>query len=165
MTENIWLVLAVVGALIIFALAIYAGKLLMQLKQQNVAQAKAEQERQAQLQKHDRKVLDSLLIIVKAMQEQQCEYSEGAWRLTVLMDSLKLTPTMSAEFPAIVELYESIKHHSILAERKKLPKQQRMKQDVERMQAEAKLTEQISLELDTLYETATAQRASISESS
>lgn len=163
MTTNTWLILVALGALLILALATYAGKLLMQLKQQNLAQAKSRQERHAQLQVHDRKVLDSLLIIVKAMKQQQCEYSEGAWRLTVLMDSLKLTPTMSAKFPAIVELYQSIKHHAILAERKELPKQQRMKQDVERMRAEAKLTEQISLELDSLYETATAQRASISE--
>ena len=167
MTSDYWLALAVIGATIIIALTAYAGKLLMQVKQQKVAQAKAQQEaeqaRITQHKKHDKKVIDSVVLITKAMKEAQCEYAEGAWRLTVLMQSLKLTPNMAEQFPAIVELYDSIKHHAILDDRKQLPKQQRMKQDVERMQAEAKLTEQISSELDTLLETATAQQAKISD--
>ena len=73
---------------------------------------------------HDSKIYDSVIIIVRAMKEAQCEFGEGAWRLSVLLDSLKLEQNQSSKFPAIVELYDSIKHHAILEERKQLPKKQ-----------------------------------------
>ncbi|WP_448213998.1 DUF2489 domain-containing protein [Colwellia sp. MEBiC06753] len=161
LTDN-WLTLAGLGGVIIFALAIYAGKLLMQLKQQQAAQAKAEAEILEKLSEHDNKVLSSMVIIVRAMKESQCEFGEGAWRLSVLMDSLKLTNQMSNEYPAISELYTSIKHHAILDERKQLPKQQRMKQDVERMQAEARLTDQINQELELLHKAVLAMQQQLS---
>jgi len=145
-------VLAVIGAGIIFGLAFYAGKLLTQLKAQRQAQEKAQQESIKQLATHDTKVLNSVEVIVRAMKEEQCEFAEGAWRLSVLISSLKLTDNMLVQFPAIVELYESIQHHAILDDRKQLPKKERMKQDVERMQVEAKLSAQISQELEKLHE-------------
>lgn len=163
MFSNIWLILAIIGAIIIFSLAVYAGKLLMQLKQQESALADAEKQHQAKLAEHDTKVYDSVIIIVRAMKEQQCEFGEGSWRISVLLDSLKLETSISAKFPAIVELYESIKHHAILEDRKQLPKKDRMRQDVERMSAEARLTDKISIELDSLYDFAVAQKSALSE--
>lgn len=151
--NNLLLLLAIIGGLIIFALAAYAGKLLKQLKQQRQAQTAANALHKKKHAEHDVKVLDSAVIIVMAMKESQCEYAEGAWRLNVLLDSLKLSENLTEQFPAIVELYEGIKHHSILDERKQLPKKERMMQDVERMRVEAKLTEQIDAELELLHET------------
>ena len=96
--------------------------------------------------------MQSVLIIVKAMQEEQCDYSEGCWRLSVLLDSLKLSSQMENEFPAIFNLYNQIKHLSILDERKQMAKRDRMKQDVERMKIEAECYDEISKSLPLLHQ-------------
>lgn len=163
MLSTTWIILISLGVLIIFGLAVYAGKLLMQVKQQQQAIKSAQEEAHKKHIEHDSKIYDSVIIIVRAMKEAQCEFGEGAWRLSVLLDSLKLEQNQSSKFPAIVELYDSIKHHAILEERKQLPKKQRMKQDAERMTAEAKLTEKISEELNSLHDLALARKSALSE--
>ena len=85
------------------------------------------------------------------MKEKQCDISEGCWRLSVLLDSLKTTNDLNLQFPAIFELYHAIKHMPILAERKKLDKKQRMKLDFERMKLEANLSPAIFDNLDLLH--------------
>lgn len=150
MITNYLPVLIVTGVIIILALSIYAGKLLKQVKLQRIQQQKNKEIQLAQLSQHDKKVLSSVTIIVRAMREEQCDVSEGCWRLCVLLESLKSITTLTDKFPAIFELYASIKHLSILEERKQLTKQQRMKQDVERMKVESKLIESIKTELELL---------------
>ena len=89
MLENPWSYLIAVAVIIVVALAFYALKLIKQLKLQTAQQKQAELERQQSLNKHDKKILDSIIIIVRAMKEEQCDISEGCWRLSVLLDSLK----------------------------------------------------------------------------
>ena len=140
------------AALVIVPLAAYAGYLLYQLNlQKKRLQAEEKQQQQARL-RHDKKVLSSVLIIVRAMQEEQCDLSEGCWRLSVLLQSLKASTGLEQDFPAIFELYEKIKHMPILEERKKLAKQQRMKLDLERMKIEAELKGAIADNLKLLFQ-------------
>lgn len=148
--SSYWPYLIVAAILVIAALAFYAGKLLKQLKMQTAAQEKAKQEHENSLKAHDKKILDSVIIIVRAMKEEQCDISEGCWRLSVLLSSMKTTNELKAEFPAIFELYEAIKHMPILEERKKLEKRDRMKLDLERAKVEARLTEDIFKDLEAL---------------
>lgn len=152
MLSTQWLILLSVGVAIIVSLAFYAGKLLIALKQQKKQQQQAEIERQTSLQQHDKKVLDSVLIIVRAMKEEQCDFSEGCWRLSVLLDSLKLSKSLDQQFPAIFELYGAIKHLSILDKRKELSKKQRMQQDLDRIKAEAQLSTAIKQDLLQLHQ-------------
>lgn len=152
MFSNPWFYAFVLGLLIIAGLAYYAGKLLMQLKQQKQQQEQAEHEHKLALHKHDKKVLDSVVIIVRAMKEEQCEFAEGCWRLSVLLDSLKTSEGLNLQFPAIFELYDKIKHLSILDERKQLAKKQRMKQDLERMKIETELRHQVSKDIELLHQ-------------
>jgi len=160
-SDNIWIYLAVGGAIIILALAAYAGKLLMLVKQQRIAQQKAQDAALAQQNANDVKIYDSVIIISRAMKEEQCDYSEGCWRLSVLLDSLKTANNLDQKFPAIFDLYKGIKHLSILEDRESLPKQQRMKQDVERMQLEAKLYDSIGDDLTKLLEFSITQKESL----
>lgn len=148
--SSYWPYLIVAAILVIAALAFYAGKLLKQLKMQTAAQEKAKQEHENSLKAHDKKILDSVIIIVRAMKEEQCDISEGCWRLSVLLSSMKTTNELKAEFPAIFELYEAIKHMPILEERKKLEKRDRMKLDLERAKIEARLTEDVFKDLEAL---------------
>lgn len=155
-----WLVALVVAAIIIVGLAFYASKLLKQLSAQKQAQQQAELAHQQGLATHDHKVLASVKIIVRAMQEEQCDFSEGCWRLSVLLDSLKLSSELAEQFPAIFKLYNEIKHLAILNDRKHLDKKQRMKQDYQRITVEAQLHNDIVADLDLLHQY-TTERMSI----
>jgi len=53
--SNIWFYLIVVAVVIVFALAFYAGTLLMKLKQQKVDQQQAKLNQQQSLYTHDKK--------------------------------------------------------------------------------------------------------------
>ena len=59
--------------------SIYTGPTLAEIAQQQAHKS------------HDVKALKSVIIITRAMQEEQCDFSEGCWRLSVLLDSLKQT--------------------------------------------------------------------------
>lgn len=140
------------GALVIASLSFYAGRLIWLLREQRAKQAEAANQHKQNLNAHDAKVLNSILIIVKAMQEEQCDYSEGCWRLSVLLDSLKTTSGMASEFPAIFKLYNGIKDMQILEERKQLAKKERMRQDVERIKLETALYDEINKDLGLLMQ-------------
>lgn len=146
-----WLII-VLAVVVIASLAFYAGKLLKQLSVQKQTQQQAKVAQQKALAKHDQNVLASVKIIVRAMQEEQCDFSEGCWRLSVLLDSLKLTSELAQQFPAIFKLYNEIKHLSILDDRKQLEKKQRMKQDYQRFTIEAQLHSEIVSDLDLLQQ-------------
>jgi hypothetical protein len=150
--------LLVAGIIIIAILAFYAGKLLNQLSAQKKAltqqqQDKAElaEQNQKKMQVHDKKVLNSIVIIVRAMKEEQCDFSEGCWRLAVLLGSLKAQTVDEAKFPAVFDLYNQIKELDILDSRKTLDKKQRMKQDLIRLKAESTLSEKIKVDLEALH--------------
>ncbi|NQY87254.1 MAG: DUF2489 domain-containing protein [Colwellia sp.] len=155
-----WLYAIIFAVVIIAALSFYAGKLLQQLKKQKQLQQQAEWARQQGLASHDHKVLASVLIITRAMKEEQCDFSEGCWRLSVLLTSLKMSGELALQFPAIFKLYNEIKHLSILDDRKQLAKSQRMKQDYQRITLEAKLHGNIVKDLDLLQQY-TVERMSI----
>jgi len=158
-----WLVASALAAMIIVSLAFYAGKLLKQLSTQKKTEQKIALTQQQALAKHDQKVLTSVKIIVRAMQEEQCDFSEGCWRLSVLLDSLKLSSELAQQFPAIFQLYNEIKHLSILDNRKQLDKKQRMKQDYQRMTVEAQLHSKIVSDLDLLQQYITERMAILKE--
>ncbi|AOW77108.1 hypothetical protein A3Q34_09715 [Colwellia sp. PAMC 20917] len=147
-----WIYVVVGGVIIIAALVFYAVKLLSQLKAQTAKIKQAEQDKKIALAKHDSKILSSVVIIAHAMKEEQCDIAEGCWRLSVLLDSLKLSSGLSAEFPAVFELYDKIKHMPILDARKKLAKNERMKLDFERMKAESDLSAQIKIDVTSLHQ-------------
>jgi hypothetical protein len=152
MFSNPWIYAVISAVIIIAALAFYAFKLLSQLKQQTAKIERVEQERKIALAKHDTKILKSVVIIAHAMKEEQCDIGEGCWRLSVLLDSLKLSEGLSGEFPAVFELYNEIKHMPILEERKKLAKNERMKLDLQRMKAETNLSAKIIIDVTALHQ-------------
>ncbi len=160
MLSNPWVYLALLGIVIIGVLAAIATKLMRQLSQQKLAQTQAKKAQQLAHQQHDKKIISSVIIIVRAMKEEQCDLAEGCWRLSVLLDSLKLSKELQLQFPAIFQLYEAIKHMPILEERKKLEKKARMKLDLERMKVEATLADDIKRDLELLHQYAN-ERASV----
>lgn len=160
--SDFWLYALLFGIIIVLALAFYAGKLLKQVAQQKEQQAQAKLAQQQALNKHDKKVFDSVLLITRAMQEEQCEFDEGCWRLSVLLSSLKTLTELSDKFPGIFGLYEEIKSLSILDARKTLTKKERMREDYQRITALNKRHDEVVIDLDKLFQFTTKQLTHLS---
>lgn len=131
-------VAAIVGVIIICALAFYAGRLLGQLKQQN-------QRRDEALAKRNENLHESIVTIAKAMDQGQCPLSEGALRLVVLLDLRveSVAANYASRYPAIHDMYERIKHMPTHEARKQYPKQEIRKMDSEREGYEQELEDVI----------------------
>ena len=162
MLTNPWIYLALLGLVIIGVLAAIATKLLRQLKQQALEQEQKQAAQQKALQQHDKKIISSVIIIVRAMKEEQCDLAEGCWRLSVLLDSLKLSQDLNLQFPAVFKFYQAIKHMPILAARKELDKKTRMKLDLERIKLEAELAEDIRHDIELLHQYANERNSMLS---
>jgi hypothetical protein len=56
------------------------------------------------------RILESVRVIAHAVRDGQCDYSEGAIRLTNLLDALQIKGrAFATEFPGLYGLYEKVK--------------------------------------------------------
>ncbi|WP_018982143.1 DUF2489 domain-containing protein [Salinimonas chungwhensis] len=138
----VWAIVSAFGVLIILALGIYAGRLLFSLKQQNARQAAAREKRTVT-------ITDSIILIAKAMEQQQCELSEGAIRICNLLEALPLSspPDYKSKFPHIYTLFVEVSGFAVLEERKKLSPKEKNKQDKAREQIESEHESKVLAEL------------------
>ncbi|EKE83398.1 DUF2489 domain-containing protein [Idiomarina xiamenensis] len=141
-----WL-LMVLGAVVIIALAVYAGMLLARLQQQNKRRRQAIDKRNANL-------LESIVTIAKAMQQEQCPLSEGCLRIVVLLDHMveQNKPLYSERYPAMHAMYERIKHMPTHEARKQYPKAEIRRMDNEREGYEKELADDIQQDVSKLLE-------------
>ena len=140
------LLLALLAAvLIILPLAFYAGKLLYQLKEQTRRQQTARQER-------IENITESIQLIAKAVEQQQCNLSEGAIRLVRLLEGLPVSPALDCNnaYPALYELFTYVKDLPTHQERKQLDRKVRERQDAEREEHEVRLESKILVEVAKL---------------
>ena len=155
--NDFWLYALLFGLFIVLGLAVWAGHLLKKVSNQTKQQAELKKSQQVALNSHDEKVLDSVLLITRAMMQEQCEYDEGCWRLSVLLSSLKTLSGMSTKFSAVFGLYGEIKKLSILGARKTLSKKERMREDYQHMTALNKYQDDIVNDLEKLHQFTTEQ--------
>ena len=142
-----WIIFALV---IILILASYAGYLLLKLKRQRADARQAEAAKQAAAEAKRDEILGDIRYIAQAMLDDRCEVSEGVVRIARLFDRLSLTERVSPDYPTPFNHFELIKDHPIMEARKALPKQQRMKLDLQRMKSEAEHEEAILAEAKQL---------------
>ena len=135
---NGWMLAASLGGLILLGLAVYAGTLLARLKRQRDMQQQA-------IAARNERILDSVRVIAHAVRDGQCDYSEGAIRLTNLLDALQIKErrVFASEFPGLYSLYEKVKEMPTHEARRALKRNEVMKMDLERSGYEAELEAQI----------------------
>ena len=137
------------AAVIIAGLAFYAGQLLWQVKQQKLQQ---ELERQKRLDY----LTHSISHIAKAMQAEQCDYSEGVLRIWVLLDHYNKEQTnprdYATSYPGFASLYDVVKDMPTHEARKKYDKREIHKMDLQRWRAEKELEEEINKDLNGILE-------------
>lgn len=138
-----------VGAAIIAGLAFYAGQLLYKLSAQKklISQNQAQMEKKLKLSrlKRNAKLADSIHLIARAMNEKQCEFSEGCLRIWVLMSqySFETERDLTTEYPGIYKMYDVVKEMPTHDSRKKYAKKEIFKQDTARWRAEGLLNDEI----------------------
>ncbi|MCV2886552.1 DUF2489 domain-containing protein [Aestuariibacter sp. AA17] len=144
MSYELWIAL-IFALLVIASLAFYAGKLLFALNKQSKNQLAMRQQRVDS-------ITESVQVIAMAMEQQQCNLSEGAIRLVNLLHSLpvKDVPDCQIQFPALYELYDLVKDLPTHEERKALTRQVRKEQDDEREEHESRLETAILKEIAPL---------------
>ncbi len=138
----IWTITAIIGVVIILALGLYAGRLLFMLKQQNTRHSAARNKR-------TQSITESILVIAKAMEQHQCDLSEGTIRICHLLNALPLQspPNFAKMFPNIHTLFAQVNGFAMLEERNKLPKEEKRRQDMAREQIESEHENRVLAEL------------------
>ena len=141
--------LAIAGGAIILGLAVYAGYLLLQLKKQKELQL---QHHKLAIDKRNANIFESVSVLCLAGIQEQCDLSEISIRLYNIMDYVQGEDRVDfdQEFPATSELFHIVKDMPRGEERQQLDKQQRMKHNLERHKAEARLQQDIIEELKRL---------------
>lgn len=139
------LLIIILGVLIIVGLALYAGKLLRRLKQQN-------QIRRDSVQKRVDRIDESIITIAKSMQQEQCPFSEGCLRIVVLLDHRPeaVEYDYAKDYPAMHDMYEKIKHMPTHENRKKFPKKKIREMDKEREGYEVSMKDAILADVNKL---------------
>lgn len=138
----LWVVLTGVALVVILGLGFYAGRLLFLLKQQKKRKNDATNARIAN-------ISESIILISKAMEQQQCDLSEGVIRIVNLLNALPLNnpPDFKAKFPHTHALFVEISGFAVLEARQQLSKQERRKQDKAREQIESEYESKVLDEL------------------
>jgi hypothetical protein len=142
---NTSIVLAVLGTVIIIALAFYAFRLLTLVKSQKSEQQAVRDKRIASMQ-------SSIQTIAFAMHQQQCDLSEGVIRICRLLEAMPVDPhpDYAKEFPYTHELFEKVKSYPTHEARTLLTKSERRAQDKERQELESLLESKILTETEAL---------------
>ncbi len=136
-----WISLSIIGAIIIITMAAYAVYLLLALQKQKKALTNARSARTERLK-------ESVIIIAKAMQNGDCNHSEGVIRLKMLLEPLGRKKLNA--YTAMFQLYEVVMDMPTHQARRELKKNERMRLDLTRESAEAELEQKIKLELHQL---------------
>ncbi|AIV04211.1 MULTISPECIES: DUF2489 domain-containing protein [Vibrio] len=141
--------LAIAGAVIIIALASYAGYLLLQLKKQKELQLKHQK---LAIDKRNANIFENVHTLCQAGIQGQCDLSEISIRVYNIMDYVQGEDRIDfdATYPAISELYHTVKDMARGEERQQLAKKERMQQNLTRHKAEQRLTDAIIEELKVL---------------
>lgn len=134
-----------IGAIIIIGLMIYAVRLLSLVKTQKDTRQAIRSKRVASMQ-------SSIQTIAFAIQQQQCDLSEGVIRICRLLEAMPVEPHPDyvKEFPFTHKLFEMVKSYPTHEARTLLTKSQRRQQDKEREELESQLESKILIETEAL---------------
>ncbi|HHC6647183.1 DUF2489 domain-containing protein [Vibrio parahaemolyticus] len=141
--------LAIAGAVIIIALASYAGYLLLQLKKQKELQLKHQK---LAIDKRNANIFENVHTLCQTGIQGQCDLSEISIRVYCIMDYVQGENRVNFDevYPAISELYHIVKDMARGEDRQQLAKKERMQQNLTRQKAESRLTDAIIEELKVL---------------
>jgi len=135
----LWLVL--IGAIILIVLSFIAWRLQRRVNKMEGLKVEQQQELEELKENHQQYLNSSIQILAKGIVEEQLTLTEGAIRISVLLDNLKISENHREEYSAFFQLAEATSHIPILDAWKKLPKKEKGRFDKERMSTEEQYKE------------------------
>lgn len=129
MTYQMALLLAVIAVVIIVALAVYARKLRLQVQAREKALDDVVQQARV-------KTLENVHIVAQALLEGQVDVMEASLRIRTLIDIIEPDWFELEPMRGFAEITRRGAHLATHQARNELPKQERMKQDMERISLE-----------------------------
>ena len=130
--------LVVLGAIIVTALAAIAWHLQQKVKQVEAEKAQQEAAYEAQKVEKRQSMNKSIQVLAQGVVEDQLTKTEGAIRISVLMEFLAVDDNTKEEFSAFYQLAEATAHIPILDKWKALPTKEKLRYDTERETLESK---------------------------
>lgn len=149
---NINLILLTAATVVIISLAIYAGMLINKIKVQKRHALSLEQAQQQavqqKIQDRNNNIVESIRFIARATMQKQCNLSEAAIRLTVLLETLQLSDSidLAKSYPALTAMFDKVKDMPTHNERKNRPVKEikilDMKREIFEAEMEAAIVEE-----------------------
>jgi hypothetical protein len=135
----------VIALSVVGSLAFYAGSLIFKLRAQRKLRNQKTQQRIDS-------ISESIQTIAKALEQQQCNLSEGCIRLFHLLEALpvKDKPDFGQKFIGLYSLYHQVKDLPTHDARKLQSKKETQQQDLQREELEAQLETQILIDVAVL---------------
>jgi hypothetical protein len=135
----------VIASSIVGILVFYACSLIFKLRTQRKVRNQKTQQRVDN-------ISESIQTIAKALEQQQCNLSEGCIRLFHLLEALpvKDKPDFSQQFTGLYSLYEQVKDFPTHDVRKSQSKSETKQQDLQREELESQLEYQILKDVSVL---------------
>jgi Na+/H+ antiporter NhaB len=130
--------LIVIAVAIVVTLSVYAWTLHTKVKQKEANQKAQLLELEKQKQEHKNYLNNSIQVLAQGLIDDQLSLTEGAIRISVLMDNCQITEETKKEFVAFFQLAEETAHIPILDAWKRLSKKEKFKYDNERGKIEDK---------------------------
>ncbi len=140
---NTVVVLLCVGVCIVAVLSYFAIKLTLRVRSQELKlKAQAGRHEQQQLEKINY-IVESLQVISRAALNSEVDYSEATLRCKMLLDGLGLNDKAIEPYLILDEVYHQIKVFDTHQARKDLTKEERRRQDKERLSIERRYRTQL----------------------
>ena len=141
MPSSLIIVLIVIALVIVLVLAVIAYRLQAQVRameQKKQAQQQALEKQQAE---HEQYLSNSIRILSQGIVDKQVTMTEGAIRISVLLDNLDVGDAVKEEYKVFYQLADATSHIPILDAWKQLTAKQRFAYDKERLTAEEKFSD------------------------
>ncbi len=135
------IVLIVIAVLIIVILGAVAWHYQSRVNKMEAAKKEQLRELDELKNNHQQYLNNSIQVLAQGLIDDQLSLTEGAIRISVLMDNLKINDRHREEFSVFFQLAEATAHIPILGAWKKLPKKEKARFEKERMATEEKYKE------------------------
>ena len=147
------LVLLIVASLVILALAGVAAYYLIQVQKMNKKRQQQQEEAQAALAKSRKENINSVLILARALMQNEVTYTEACIRINGLAQMLQLNEERMEKFSVFGQLATATSHIPILEAWKTLSKQDKRKFEKERLSIEEKYKDFVDAAVKEILET------------
>lgn len=130
--------LIIAGALILLVLSVIAWRLQSQVRKMEATKAQQQQELDELKDNHQQYLNNSIQVLAQGIIDDQLTLTEGAIRISVLLDNLEINDKHREEYSAFFQLAEATSHIPILKAWKQLPKAEKRRFEKERESTEDK---------------------------